>query len=219
MQKIIDIKIEYKQGNFNKALTLAIELFEWFQEDRKNSENNIDSFYKLGCLLVDIGDSLKNFDCITKGLYIFDLYENVYKKYCTEVCIEYNKGNAKKAFFEYKKKKESYHTRKKLYHSIFERISSEYTLRTFVSYFSEKLGIVIVFFSILVSPLTLVYAFRKRKYLILFLLLIIAQQASINSFAFHYRCYTSNVYFFMLINLVFGLYIIYISINKKLLKN
>ena len=85
-----------------------------------------------------------------------------------------------------------------------------------VQIFSALLGRAVVFFSFLLLPLTVVAAFRRGSLFLLLLLAGIAYQGAINVFAYHMPSYTSNMYFFHLVNLSLGMVLLSEYVLRRL---
>ncbi len=109
--------------------------------------------------------------------------------------------------------------RRRGYASLKEKLYCEFSLRVLIEHFSLYMGKLIVLLSILLAPISFIVSIQRNNYFITFILFIIAYQALINTVAFNYQCYTSNIYFPLLINLIFGISIINLFFRKYIKKN
>jgi len=77
-----------------------------------------------------------------------------------------------------------------------------------VQLFSKVFGIVVIFLSFGLCPVVLLDATRHRSLFGLLVILIIGYQLLINVLAYQMTTYTSNVYFFHVANLCYGVYVV-----------
>lgn len=78
------------------------------------------------------------------------------------------------------------------------------SLRIIVSGVSQRMGMILVFISYLLMPLTVWYAVRRRSLFMCLMLAVIVYQTMINTLCYQMVCYTSNLYIFYLLHAVFG---------------
>lgn len=97
---------------------------------------------------------------------------------------------------------------------IFSFIKPGFIIKKIVFKFSKYFGKIIVLFSFILIPFTLYFSLVKRNYLMLFIIIIIGFQSAINVFGYNWYLYTSNTYFLHLVNLVFGLHLIYTMVKS-----
>jgi hypothetical protein len=70
-----------------------------------------------------------------------------------------------------------------------------------VSLFEGKL---IVFLSFLILPISLIYCIKRKNFFVIFFLIVVLYQIAINVFAYNWYLYTSNVFLYLILNLVFA---------------
>ncbi len=89
------------EGNSAEAMALVLNFLENIFPRLEDSIFKINSHYKAGCLLTDIGAYQMRLDIIEKGLAIIQVQR--YEKYYSKSSFQYNLGNAKKAIFDHRR--------------------------------------------------------------------------------------------------------------------
>jgi hypothetical protein len=93
IQKLLDSQ------EFNEACDLANEVASDLEKNL--AENKVfEYYYKIGCLLIDIGSEGYIRSAIDKGISILSKHHDVYRKCFTDYSLEYNLGNGKKSLFD-----------------------------------------------------------------------------------------------------------------------
>ncbi|MBN2350367.1 MAG: hypothetical protein JXJ22_16135 [Bacteroidales bacterium] len=98
---------------------------------------------------------------------------------------------------------------------IFKYITFTEFLRLTIKKISYSIGILLTLISFVFLPIGIFFALRKRIFILFFLQLIILYQMAINVAAYNWYLYTSNIFLYLLINLIFSLVMIYEFLNKK----
>ncbi len=91
--------------------------------------------------------------------------------------------------------------------------------RVLLTIISQITGRFLILMSFILLPFSALRALKDKKILFILLISAIVYQMAINIFAFHMLSYTSNMYFFHLINLAFGSRILwqYFFVKKRLM--
>lgn len=74
---------------------------------------------------------------------------------------------------------------------------------------SSKQGKLIVFLSFLMIPLSVIYSIKRKNYFVIFFLIIVFYQIAINVFAYNWYLYTTNIFLYLIMNLVFAVSVLY----------
>lgn len=92
-------------------------------------------------------------------------------------------------------------------------------IRAFLYGLSTVSGLIIIFLSFIVLPFVTVKSLIEKDIFFILLIYSIAYQTAINIFGYNMSSYTSNMYLFHLINLIFGSSILWQYLRSRLRKN
>jgi hypothetical protein len=109
-----------------------------------------------------------------------------------------------KCHMEYREKSDA--IRSKLTHYFNLDIRSQLTIPTYI--YSGTFSRFLTLFSYLAFPFTLIYAFKNRNILLIAFLCPIAYQTALNMAGNYLTTYTTNILFFLLINLCLGIFLL-----------